>query len=38
VDTKIPSVLTPSFSVAWAVVVASALAVHLLWFQRQRHR
>ncbi|MDX6519948.1 MAG: hypothetical protein QOF08_553 [Gaiellales bacterium] len=38
VDTKIPSVLTPSLSVAWAVVLASALAVHLLWFQRQRHR
>jgi hypothetical protein len=38
VDTQIPSVLTPSLSLAWAVVLASALAVHLLWFQRQRHR
>jgi len=37
-DTKLPSVLTPSLSVAWAVVLASSLAVHLLWFQRQRHR
>lgn len=38
VDTQLPSVLTPSLSPAWAVLLASALAVHLLWFQRQRHR
>jgi hypothetical protein len=38
VDTKIPSVLSPSLSAAWAVVLVSALAVHLLWFNRQRIR
>jgi hypothetical protein len=38
VHTKIPSVLTPSLSAAWAVLLVSALAVHLLWFHRQRHR
>jgi hypothetical protein len=38
VDTKIPSVLSPSLSAAWAVVLVSALAVHLLWFNRQHIR
>jgi hypothetical protein len=38
VDTRIPSVLTPSLSAAWAVLLVSALTVHILWFQRQRHR
>jgi hypothetical protein len=38
VHTKIPSVLTPSLSVAWAVLLVSAAAVHLLWFHRQRLR
>jgi hypothetical protein len=38
VHTKIPSVLTPSLSAAWAVLLVSALAVHMLWFHRQRHR
>ncbi len=37
-DTQIPSVLTPSLTVSWAVLLVSALAVHMLWFQRQRHR
>jgi hypothetical protein len=31
-------VLTPSLSAAWAVLLVSALAVHMLWFHRQRHR
>jgi hypothetical protein len=38
VHTQIPSVLTPSLSVAWAVLLVSAAAVHLLWFHRQRLR
>jgi hypothetical protein len=38
VDTKIPSVLTPKLSAAWAVLLVCALAVHLLWFNRQRLR
>jgi hypothetical protein len=38
VDTQIPSVLTPSLSVAWAVLLLSAVAVHVLWFHRQRLR
>ena len=37
-STQIPSVLTPSLSVAWAVLLAAAVAVHVVWFQRQRHR
>src|SRR5438552_12441386 len=38
VDTQIPSVLTPKLSAAWAVLLVSAVAVHLLWFHRQRLR
>jgi hypothetical protein len=38
VHTQIPSVLTPSLTVAWAVLLVSAAAVHLLWFHRQRLR
>jgi hypothetical protein len=38
VDTQIPSVLTPKLSAAWAVLLVCALAVHLLWFNRQRLR
>jgi hypothetical protein len=38
VDTKIPSVLTPKLSLAWAVLLVCGLGVHLLWFNRQRLR
>jgi hypothetical protein len=35
-DWDIPSVLRPEPSLAWAAIVAAAVAVELLWFRRAR--
>lgn len=33
---EIPSFVTPQLSVGWALVVAAAIAVEVLWFRRER--
>lgn len=35
-DVKIPSVLLPGATVAWAVLLLTAAAVEILWFRRER--
>jgi amino acid transporter len=37
-DWDIPNVLRPELSLAWAVIVAAAVGVELLWFRRARTR
>ena len=35
VSWNFPTVLTPGLNVGWALVIAAALAIHLLWFRRE---
>jgi hypothetical protein len=35
-DHRVPNVLEPKLSLAWAGVLIAALAVHFLWFVRER--
>ena len=37
VATKLPDVIMPSLSLAWLGVLLAALAVHVVWFRRERH-
>ena len=38
VSWNFPTVLTPGLNVGWALVIAAALAIHLLWFRRETLR
>lgn len=35
-DERLPGLLLPELTLPWALMVAAALAVHLLWFRRER--
>lgn len=37
-DTRVPSVVRPQLSLAWALIAAAGIAVELLWFRRERLR